>query len=323
MLPGGIPIPKAVIAGGGPAGLACGIRLRELGWEVSVHERRTYPLRKVCGEFLSPAGWARLESLGVSPHLSANPHPIVRARFEFSPGVAAEFPLLPAAMGLSREAMDSALASRFRALGGELFEGSERTESVGPGEVFVDARGRPLDFGVVETWHGWKGYVDPQDIPAGLGGDLLTMLPVVGGYCGMSVVEDGRLGVCFVSRLKAAPHAILESHPVLAQIADKVRPHAAIAGFRFRTRKGRGRVGDRLRVWPPLVGDGMSRALAAGIEEAEHLALGRRRPGGWTWAFPFALALHATMCSPRLRRAGVWMPFRRMVLSAAYRLTRG
>ena len=67
----------------------------------------------------------------------------------------------------------------------------------------------------------------------------------------------------------------------------------------------------------------MSRALGAGIAEAEYLALGRRRPDGSAWQFPVALALHAAMCSPALRRAGGWMPFRRMVLSAAYRLTRG
>lgn len=320
-----------MIAGGGPAGLACGIRLLELGWEVSLHERRTYPLRKVCGEFLSPAGWARLEALGVSPHLPAPPHPIVRARFEFSPGVAAEFPLRPHAKGLSRAAMDSALALRFRELGGDLQEGSTWTDasatpstiSVDSDQVFVDARGRPMDPGTENPWHGWKGYLDPHDIPGGFDTGMLQMFPVAGGYCGMSAVEDGRLGVCFVSNREAAPRAILESHPLLARIAGKVQPHAAIAGFRFRTRKGPSRIGDRLRVWPPLVGDGMSRALAAGIREAEHLATSLPRAGGKDWGFPLALALHAAMCFPRLRRAGGWVPCQRLVLAAAYRLTRG
>lgn len=320
-----------MIGGGGPAGLACGIRLRELGWEVVVHERKAYPLRKVCGEFLSPAGWARLERLGIPAHLAAKPHPLVRARFEFAPGVAAEFPLRPAAWGLTRSAMDSALARRFCELGGELREGSNWTDastslstsSVKSGEVFVDARGRPLDPGNENSWHGWKGYLDPGDIPAEFDAGLLVMLPVEGGYCGMSAVEDGRLGICFVSDRKAPPLAILASHPLLARIADKVRPHSAIAGFRFRTGKGRSWVGDRLRVWPPLVGDGMSRALAAGIQKAEFLALGHQRAEANDWGFPLALALHVAMCSPMLRRAGGWMPCRRLLLSAAYRFTRG
>jgi hypothetical protein len=303
--------------------LACGIRLQELGWETEIHERRTYPLRKVCGEFLSPSGWHRLESLGATGHLAAQPPAIVRARFEFAPGSVAEFPLVPAARGLSREAMDSALAARFRALGGELFEGSERTESVEPDEVFVDARGRPVEAGASETWRGWKGYVDPRDIPAGLGGEVLTMLPVVGGYCGMSLVEDGRLGVCFVSDRKSAPHAILDSHPVLSRLSDRIHPHAAISGFRFRTVRGPGRIGDRLRVWPPLVGDGMSRALGAGIAHAEHLALGLAVPKDDGRDFAMAMILHAAMCSTVLRAAGRWLPWRRRLLANAYRMTRG
>jgi len=312
-----------VIAGGGPAGLACGIRLRELGWVVVVHERRAYPLRKVCGEFLSPSGWDRIESLGASGHLVAQPTTIARARFEFVPGSAVEFPLVPAARGLSREAMDSALAARFRDLGGDLEEGSEWTESVEPGEVFVDARGRPVEAGAAETWRGWKGHVDSRDIPAGLGGDLLTMLPVAGGYCGMSVVEDGRLGVCFVSERNAPPRAILDSHPVLSRLSDRIHPHAAISGFRFRTVRGPARIGDRLRVWPPLVGDGMSRALGAGIAHAEHLALGRAIPKDDGRDFAMAMTLHAAMCSPALRRTGRWLPWRRWLFSRAYRRTRG
>ncbi|HXP91161.1 MAG TPA: hypothetical protein VN931_09560 [Fibrobacteria bacterium] len=312
-----------MIAGGGPAGLACGIRLRELGWEVAIHERRDYPLRKVCGEFLSPVGWSRLESLGAIGHLVAQPPPIARARFEFAPGSAVAFPLAPAARGLSREAMDTALAARFRALGGDLREGSEWTESVEPGEGFVDARGRLVEAGAVETWRGWKGYVDPGDIPAGLGGDLLTMLPVAGGYCGMSLVEDGRLGVCFVSRRKAPPHAILDSHPLLSQLSDRIHPHAAISGFRFHGGRDPRGIGDRLRVWPPLVGDGMSRALGAGIAHAEHMALGLPMPRQEGLDFAVAMILHAAMCSPALRRAADWMPWRRWFLARAYRMTRG
>lgn len=312
-----------MIAGGGPAGLSCGIRLRELGWDVVVHERRRYPLRKVCGEFLSPAGWARLERLGVCEHVHLKPGSIVRARFELTPGVATEFALDPAARGLSRAAMDAALASRFRALGGELLEDSTWTDSVQSGEAFVDARGRPSEPGRGHSWHGWNGYIDPVHIPGGYDPGLLQMLPVDGGYCGMSIVESGLLGISFVSDREAPPRAILRSHPYLAPIADVIVPHAAIAGFRFRTHRAPGRIGDRLRVWPPLVGDGMSRALGAGIAEAERLALGRKHPAPRVWDFTMALALHAAMCSPALRRWGCFLPFRRRLLAGVYRITRG
>lgn len=312
-----------MIAGGGPAGLACGIRLLEHGWDVVVHERHKYPLRKVCGEFLSPAGLSRLQALGADRHLAVQPVEIRRASFEFAPGRLAEFVLQPAACGLSREAMDAALADRFRALGGDLREKSLWTESDNSEGAFVDATGRPPHSANGKVWHGWKGYLDRHDAPVDLEPDLLRMLPVAGGYCGMSAVEDGRIGVCFVSKQRSAPRQILDSHPFLSRIADKIRPHAAIADFRFRAFSGHTRIGDRQRVWPPLVGDGMSRALGAGIAEAERLVTGSDRSRRWNLAFPAALFLHAAMCSEGLRKVGGWLPFRGLLLAATYRMTRG
>ena len=312
-----------MIAGGGPAGLACGIRLLEYGWDVVVHERHRYPLRKVCGEFLSPAGLSRLRTLGADRHLTMQPVEIRRASFEFAPECVAEFPLRPAAWGLSREAMDTALADRFRALGGDLRVGSIWTESDKSEDAFVDARGRPLQSTGGRFWHGWKGYLDPQDVPGDFDPDSLRMLPVAGGYCGMSAVEDGRIGICFVSEHRAPPRQILDSHPFLSLISDRIRPHAAIAGFRFRAYSGVIRIGDRQRVWPPLVGDGMSRALGAGIAKAEWLATGREVGSKWNFAFPTAQLLHVAMCSDGLRKAGRWLPFHRLLLATTYRMTRG
>jgi menaquinone-9 beta-reductase len=316
-------MPRALIVGGGPAGLACGIRLLELNWDVVVHERHHYPLRKVCGEFLSPAGLSRLKALGADRHLIAAPREIRRGRFEFGPGHAAEFLLRPVAYGLSRQAMDAALADRFRAMGGDLREGSVWTESDKADGDFVDARGRPPERATDMGWHGWKGYLERDDAPTGFDPDLLQMLPIEGGYCGMSVVEDGRIGVCFVSKHRATPRQILDSHPYLSRIADKIRPHAAIAGFRFRAFPGLGLIGDRQRVWPPLVGDGMSRALGAGIAEAERLFRGSNGRRSQNLAFPAALLLHAAMCSARMRKAAGFLPFPSLLLATAYRMTRG
>ncbi len=314
---------RAVIAGGGPAGLACGIRLLELGWDVVVHEQHQYPLRKVCGEFLSPAGLARLKVLGAVRHLTLQPLEIRRARFEFSSGRVTEFALRPAAYGLSRGAMDAALADRFRVLGGDLQEGSVWSESDKVDGVFIDARGRTPHPAKERAWRGWKGYLSTQDVWDGFDPGLLWMLPVMGGYCGISAVEDGRIGVCLVSDHHASPRQILNSHPFLSGVADKIRPHAAISGFQFRERFGHTRIGDRQKVWPPLVGDGMSRALGAGIAKAEQLAGGRDRSCSRSLAFQAALLLHEAMCSKSVRSAGGWIPFRGLLLTTAYRLTRG
>jgi len=53
------------IAGGGPAGLAAGIRARERDLEAVVYEPREAPVDKACGEGLMPAALETLAELGV------------------------------------------------------------------------------------------------------------------------------------------------------------------------------------------------------------------------------------------------------------------
>lgn len=276
---------KVTIAGGGLAGLACGIRLLELGRKVELHERRKYPLKKVCGEFLSPLGWQRCLDLGVAPFLKLQPVPLKNARFYFSGRGYFDFALSPHAWGISRAALDTALAERFRSLGGDLKEGS----SLEHGDF--DATGRS-QVGVKARWMGWKGYLEPSLAPEALRTADLLMLPITRGYCGLSPIEDGRISVCLVAKAPASPDALLRSHPLLAAVADSVRPFASIAGFDFISTPGPSRLGDAARVWPPLVGDGMSRALHSGMLAAEGARKSAFRQG---LQFRLSKALHSSM----------------------------
>lgn len=298
---------KITIAGGGLAGLACGIRLRQLGVEVELHERKSYPLKKVCGEFLSPLGWRRCQELGIEGFLERPPVALARARFYYSESAFFDFELGPAAWGLSRAALDTALARRFTALGGELREGSS-LESAD-----IQASGRPSGAGK-GSWMGWKGYLEAADAPEALMQVQMLMLPIRQGYCGLSPVEDGRISVCFVARAPASPEGLLGSHPLLAALAPRIRPHASIAGFDFTAQPGPGRAGDARRVWPPLVGDGMSRALGAGMalaEGREEASLSQSMQFGLSKAahslmlFQFTRSLAGPLCElwPRLPAA--------------------
>jgi 2-polyprenyl-6-methoxyphenol hydroxylase-like FAD-dependent oxidoreductase len=58
---------KAVIIGGGVAGLAAGISLRKIGWEVVVNERAPRYTEIGLGFILLPNGLAALEELGAGP----------------------------------------------------------------------------------------------------------------------------------------------------------------------------------------------------------------------------------------------------------------
>ncbi|MBI3926924.1 MAG: NAD(P)/FAD-dependent oxidoreductase [Armatimonadetes bacterium] len=54
-----------LIAGGGPAGLACGVLLARRGLKVVVCEQASYPVDKPCGEGIMPLGVRHLLELGV------------------------------------------------------------------------------------------------------------------------------------------------------------------------------------------------------------------------------------------------------------------
>ena len=55
----------AVIIGGGPAGATAALMQARAGWSVAVVEMKTFPRRKVCGEFISATSQPVLRELGV------------------------------------------------------------------------------------------------------------------------------------------------------------------------------------------------------------------------------------------------------------------
>ena len=54
-----------LVVGAGPAGAHLALRLARAGWSVGLLERRAFPRRKPCGEFLSPECLPLLEDLGL------------------------------------------------------------------------------------------------------------------------------------------------------------------------------------------------------------------------------------------------------------------
>ena len=58
---------RAVIAGGGIGGLACGLALARKGWEVEVLEQAPELKEVGAGIQVSPNGMAMLDRLGVTP----------------------------------------------------------------------------------------------------------------------------------------------------------------------------------------------------------------------------------------------------------------
>jgi flavin-dependent dehydrogenase len=223
---------EVVVAGGGPAGCSAAIHLALAGVRVAVCEAATYPHAKLCGEFLSPECVPLLEALGMTAALRAlKPASIAMAALRAPGGEAWETQLPAPAWGVSRAALDAALADRARAVGALVREAMAVTGIAGGlGRGFVVQAQTPsgrasLTARAVVAAHGKRGALDRAlgrrflnrrqpfvalnrhfSGPPLPGRIELNSFP--GGYCGMSEVEPGadgrrRADVCLLAHAGA------------------------------------------------------------------------------------------------------------------------
>jgi len=119
----------AVVVGGGPAGATAAILLAQAGWRIAIVEKKSFPRRKVCGEFVSATSWPLLHAMGVAETLLAQAGPEVRRV-----GLYAGTTMVTAAMpsprdgtpnwgrALGREHFDAALLARAAAAGATVLQ---------------------------------------------------------------------------------------------------------------------------------------------------------------------------------------------------------
>jgi len=207
------------IVGGGPAGCSAAIILAQRGARVVLFEAKTYPHDKLCGEFLSPECAGLLDELGLTPRLrTLKPVPIEIFRLTAPDGAAWETRLPGIALGLTRKALDAALAERVSALGVEVCSGTTVTAIRGDlSHGFeLETRSKQVQARTVIAAHGKRGALDralnrnflkrPQPfvaLKAHFHGPPLPkrieLHAFPGGYCGMSEVETGATNICFLA----------------------------------------------------------------------------------------------------------------------------
>ena len=291
-----------LIIGAGLAGSSLAAALADQGWDVLLVERDHFPRHKVCGEFLSPEVQYSLHALGLYQAMAAlAPAPVQRARIVSQTGRSVELPLPGDAWGLSRYALDQALATAAAQRGARLWTGVtvrayERTGQgyvvqVRDGEKTVEVQTRALiaacgrhsqaalppkarPLARHQQFVGVKCHYTAVNMPAQV---ELFLFP--GGYCGINPIEQNRVNVCLLvaypafaqagKRVDRMLAAAADANPALGQrlAAGYALPETAVSVAPVDPYRPAGPwdgvacVGDSAVMIPPLCGDGMAMAL--------------------------------------------------------------
>jgi flavin-dependent dehydrogenase len=217
----------ALVLGGGPGGAATALLLARTGWSVAVIERKQFPRRKVCGEYLSATNLPLLDHLGVRAAFREQAGPPVRrvGLFAGDTTVTTELPRPRGVAGwgraLSRERLDTLLLEQARQAGAVVLQPwtaeslqvahngcrcTARCLRTGAalelfGDIVVAAHGswetgdlptqfcrRPPRAGDL---FGFKAHFCQSALPE----DLMPLLAFPGGYGGMVHTDAGRVSL--------------------------------------------------------------------------------------------------------------------------------
>ena len=123
--------PAVIAVGGSLAGCATALHLANLGHEVLVLDRASFPREKVCGEGLMPSGVEALRALGLLSEVRAISHPFQGVAYHV-PGASAtgRFPGGRVGLGVRRRALDVLMQRACRAHPRVTLETGVRVRSV-------------------------------------------------------------------------------------------------------------------------------------------------------------------------------------------------
>lgn len=288
-----------IIVGAGLAGCSAAIQLGQRGFKVLLLEQKTYPVHKLCGEFLSVEVQGYLKNLGVWEAVtSKGAHTITKARITAADGATFDAPLPGEALGLSRYQLDlllveaaqtqhvdvkmgtrvrAVLRSQPRMFSVITSAGSFQAQMVlgAFGKRSVLDRTLNRDFLQVPTpYVAFKAHYRGIDVA-----ETIELHAFEGGYCGVSHVEEGITNMCWIGHETALHQAGGKPEGMIAEVLCK-NPHLAkrfeqgkslfsafkaISQITFVQKDlvvdGIWMLGDAVCMITPLCGDGMAMAL--------------------------------------------------------------
>lgn len=220
----------ALIIGGGPAGATTALLLANAGWSVAIIEKKIFPRRKVCGEFISATNLPLLHTLGIADFYLTHGGPEVRRVGLFAADTILASTMPPANHSLSnwgralgREHLDSMLLDMASRAGAKVWQpwyvkALERGTDLFVGTIVSHDRIEQILARVAIMANGsWETGLEPLSIcphkrsdflafkshfrDGELAPDLMPLLAFPGGYGGLVNSDGGRMTLsCCIRR---------------------------------------------------------------------------------------------------------------------------
>lgn len=233
----------ALIVGGGPAGATTALLLSQAGWSVALVEKKIFPRRKVCGEFISATSLPLLHKLGISNFYLNHCGPEIKRVGFFSGNniLTSAMPSTTFSLGhwghaLGREHLDTILLENARQAGATLyqpweFKSLDHTNSIYTATITSPSEIKSISAKLIIMANGsWEKNINssptrphnPSDLLAfkahfkktELSPDLMPLIAFPGGYGGLVHTDNNRITLsCCIRRDKLK--FIRQQHPGL------------------------------------------------------------------------------------------------------------
>lgn len=298
-----------VIVGGGLSGLALSIEMARKNYKVALLEKQSYPLHRVCGEYISHEAWPYLRSLGIHPEQESLPV-IQELIISDTTGKLLRHSMKnKGGIGVSRYWLDNRLVDIARYSGVDVIDQTNvdrihatptqyRIETntgftyLAKAAVACYGKRSSLDKYLNRTWFmersdfiGVKYHIQ-YDYPK----DQIHLYNFEDGYCGMSHIEQNKSCLCYLTTantlkkygsIETMEDEHLSQNPWLRKIflqADFYwHKPLSISQISFIPKdivtQEVPMLGDAAGLITPLCGNGMSIALQSAKMMAVHLSL--------------------------------------------------
>lgn len=208
--------PDIAIIGGGLAGLVSAIHLSKAGLAVTLIEKNEYPKHKVCGEYVSNEVLPYLQQLGADP-MTTGAKKINRFLLSNTRGKTAEAKLPLGGFGVSRYTLDHFLFQKAIQNGCTVLQDTVTDVHFENDRFRIQTKdGHELAAKIVIGAFGKRSNMDVRlerafiknrspfvavktHLKGNFPEDLVALHNFKGGYCGISMVENGNLNACYIA----------------------------------------------------------------------------------------------------------------------------